>query len=201
MRIQSETHHPTSHKAILAFLYGILITVIVLAAINWIKEPARYYPSWLTAEIVTNEDGETIFEDPTLPHPLQQKSIDQQRLRLILLLAFIFTSKILLQTQLTSCRAQAWLYFLVCLTAAFWIWDRMVIWDFWICETVYSKVIGTPLNSLAIPTFFFLYDQARKRSYRLEMLVLRIPVELLLMLVWYYVWGAIQLFCLGWMWI
>lgn len=127
--------------------------------------------------------------------------IFQHKLRNIILLTFLFSSKILVLVHIDSKRVRIWLYFAALLVATAWIWLRLVSWDFWITETVWSKVLGEPILYETVPVVFFLRDCNAPIRPSITYQLFRLPVELLLLYPWWYVWGFTQLFILGWIWI
>ncbi len=118
----------------------------------------------------------------------------------LLLLGWFYPGKILLQVSVRDRGRQLLWYAGLVLVATVWVWYRLTTWDWWWCETIYSKMIGEPVGYLFVPSAFFLFDWSTGRQRGVGLLLLRMPLELLILIPWAFVWGFLQLM-LGWLWI
>ena len=118
----------------------------------------------------------------------------------LLLFLWFYPAKILIQYLDLQLFWQFVWYFVICLIATIWIWGGLVNWERMLCVTIYSKTIGEPIFYLFVPTTFMIYDWSNECKRRLTTLILRTPIEILLIFPWLYIWGFTQL-TLGWLWI
>jgi len=176
-------------------LWMTLITSLVVSAVIWIAEHRLHNDTIVTSRTM---DGVTINGQPAGVwvdrHPRHE------RLWEILLASWFYPAKILIQSGIANRGRQTLCYGGLLAAATVWVWAHLVTWDWWMCETIYSKVIGTPLMYLFVPSVFFISDLWRDGPRPLGMLVWRIPIELLLVVPWIFIWAFLQLL-LGWLWI
>lgn len=118
----------------------------------------------------------------------------------ILLAAWFFPAKILIQTSSMPRALQVALLGLIFLLATTWILSRLVTWDEWPGVTLKHNTIGTPIKFLFVPLAFVIHDFVSKKRTANE-LVKRIPIEILLIFPWRFIWAMIQMFVLHWTWL
>lgn len=188
-------------RLILALVWLIFLASIGTAAFNFVVHPFDPYPKEDPTFLVIDDQGNSHVNIDFTSEAYRAPFIFQRRLCQTILLVFLFSSKTLILVHLRNARLRAWLYFLVIICSFLWVWLRLENWTFWITETVLSKVIGDPLCYIMIPTIFFFRDNSRPINISLRNLILRLPLELLLIPLWIAVWGIVQLFLLGWVWI
>jgi hypothetical protein len=192
------TTAPTgSQRLVLALLWSSLWISIIVAISVWFGEKR-----WINETVVTSTPkyGEITINGQPAPIEWIDRYPRNERLWQILLLAWFYPAKILIQVQVTKRKWQIVGYGCLVIGATLWILDRLVTWDWWMCETIYSKVIGVPLLYLFVPSVFFLYDLRSEKQRRPRTLVLRMLAECLLIVPWGFAWAIIQLI-LGWLWI
>ncbi len=124
----------------------------------------------------------------------------QSFLWVVLLAAWFFPAKILIQTSSMPRAVQGALLGLFFLLATAWILSRLVIWDEWLGVTLKHNTIGTPVKFLFVPLAFVIHDFASRKRTAHE-LAKRLPIEILLVFPWMFIWAMIQMFVLRWTWI
>jgi hypothetical protein len=190
-----------NERLLLSLVWLTFLASVSAAAWSFIEHPFQIEPATEPAYLVEDEQGNVKLNIDFTSEAYLAPIRFQNRLRNVILLAFLFSSKILILVHLRNARIRAWLFFVVVLCSFFWVWLRLESWTFWITETVCSKVLGDPLISLVISVVFFVRDNARPTTQSILSQVTRLPLELLLMVPWGFIWCVVQVFILGWRWI
>lgn len=164
-----------SERLMLTLVWLTFLASVSTAAFNLVVHPFNPYPKEDPTFLVIDDQGKSHINIDFTTEAYRASFIFQRRLCQTILLVFLFSSKILILVHLRNPRLRAWLYFLV--------------------------IICSFLCYVMVPTIFFFRDNSRPSNMSLWKLMIRLPLELLLVPLWIAVWGIVQLFLLGWIWI
>ena len=68
------------------------------------------------------------------------------------------------------------------------------------CASPLSNWVGWPIAVFTVPTAFFVYDTLTHKQPSLRFYI-RSLRKIVLVPIWAFIWGCIELFVLGWVWI